>query len=442
MVMMHKKISFVCMYRINIIQPIIFLLFFLISWKPTTAQRSHFIYLQHDQSAAFYVKYQGQIIRSSSQGYLLLSKLGSGRHIFYIGQDQASSKLLKFVLDTLEADKGYLIKNLGASGWGLYDLQSSAILYPVKEDSGHESMKMISQKDSSVSDPFGNMLADVTKDSTVKYVSLKKVEKKTDSMVSTTVQVKIDSSANVLVKTSATADNSTPQSNYVRAVIVMQERRQTDSSVSIRFLVKQKDVTDTVRIWIEKEVPAAILEAGKVKEEESTGQELRKEVPTDTLSTVIQPEKSVLVADSVIEVPIVYVKEQDTALVDVMIPEISDSIVVIKASDRREVTSQGRKNDCKKVGKEEDFIRLRKKMAGQKSEDNMIDEAIRFYKQMCLTSAQIGQLSVLISSDSMKYKFFEASYKHVADAEKFSTLSKYLQDENYSKQFEALISKP
>jgi len=443
MVMMHKKISFVCMYRINRIKPIIFILFFFVSWKWTTAQRSHFIYLQHEQSAAFYVKYQGQIIRSSSQGYLLLSKLGSGSHIFYIGQDQGSSELLKFVLDTLESDKGYMIKNVGTSGWGLYDLQSSAILYPVKDGSGQTSMKTASQKDSLVNDAFGTMLADVTKDSTVKYVSLKKVEKKADSLASTPKKVTSDTSSNMIVQVDRTADNSQPKSTYVRAVILMQERQQTDSSISFRFLLEQKNITDTVDLWIEKEVAAGTKEDEKVSEERNTAQELSKEVLADTLTTVVvQSEKSLLKVDSVMQVPFVEVKDEDTAMVDVIIPEISDSIVVIRVSDRREVTSQVQKNDCKKVGGSDDFIRLRKKMAGQRTEEKMIDEAIKFYKQMCMTSAHIGQLSVLISLENMKYKFFEASYKYVADADQYFTLGKYLQEENYRKQFDALISKP
>jgi hypothetical protein len=415
MVWIHKKISFVSMFRRNILKPVCILVFFLITGRFLQAQHSHFIYLQHDQSVPFYVKYQGQIFRSSYQGYLILSKLSRGVHSFYVGHNEGNPALLLFTIDSLTEDKGYLIKDFGKSGWGLFDLQQSQIIYAKKESASEDAQGKLADKNLPVNDPFGNMLADVTKDSTVKYVSVPRVEKKIDSVSRTPVKSSLDSFA-VGVKSSKLPVDSVHAKPKPRLLSVkMIHQFENDTVRLFTFLVDQKRGVDTVKIVVEldREIVSPAIKSDTIR------------------SAKTEVEETAIIAAS----------DSNRVVVDVIVPAVSDSTNVNETL-RNKSASQLRTNECLRVASEDDFIRLRKKMAGQRTEDKMIEEAAKAFRQTCFRTTQLGQLSVLLFSDEMKYHFFETAFKFVSDPDQFSVLRRQIQEEKYLQKFDALISNP
>ena len=65
-------------------------------------------------------------------------------------------------------------------------------------------------------------------------------------------------------------------------------------------------------------------------------------------------------------------------------------------------------SDCKNFATEEDFLKLRKKMAAAENADDMISIAKKVFKTKCFTTEQVKNLSVLFLSDNGKYDFFDA----------------------------------
>jgi hypothetical protein len=96
-------------------------------------------------------------------------------------------------------------------------------------------------------------------------------------------------------------------------------------------------------------------------------------------------------------------------------------------------------NNCKSVAAEDDFFKLRKKMAAQNNDDAMISEAKKSFKKKCFSTTQVRNLSALFLTDESKYKFFDAAYQYVSDLENFSTLQSALKDEYFINRFKAMI---
>jgi hypothetical protein len=97
------------------------------------------------------------------------------------------------------------------------------------------------------------------------------------------------------------------------------------------------------------------------------------------------------------------------------------------------------KKKCASVAAESDFLKLRKKMAAGKGDDNMVDEAKKYFKTKCFAVTQLKNLSTLFLEDGGKYKFFDASYSYVSDPENFSSLVSEMKDEYYINRFKAML---
>jgi hypothetical protein len=98
-------------------------------------------------------------------------------------------------------------------------------------------------------------------------------------------------------------------------------------------------------------------------------------------------------------------------------------------------------SDCKNFATEEDFLKLRKKMAAENDNENMVGVARKTFKTRCFTTEQIKNLSTLFLSDEGKYMFFDAAYPFVSDSESYKNLEGNLSDSYYINRFRAMIHK-
>lgn len=96
-------------------------------------------------------------------------------------------------------------------------------------------------------------------------------------------------------------------------------------------------------------------------------------------------------------------------------------------------------SDCTALASEDDFMKLRKKMAAENNDDDMVTVARKSFKTKCFTVAQIKNLSVLFLNDKGKYQFFDAAYPFVSDSYNFITLQSLLSDEYYVNRFKAML---
>ena len=98
-------------------------------------------------------------------------------------------------------------------------------------------------------------------------------------------------------------------------------------------------------------------------------------------------------------------------------------------------------SDCKNFATDEDFLKVRKKMVAENTDEDMIKAAKKIFKTKCFTTEQIKNLSVLFLKDDGKYLFFDAAYPFVSDSEMYPTLQSQLSDDYYITRFKAMIHK-
>ena len=84
-------------------------------------------------------------------------------------------------------------------------------------------------------------------------------------------------------------------------------------------------------------------------------------------------------------------------------------------------------------------MKLRKKMAGRDTDEAMIEEAKKVYRNKCFTVEQLRYLSTLFLTSAAKYQFFDASYHYASDRQNFASLRNEIKDEYYLNRFKALV---
>jgi hypothetical protein len=90
---------------------------------------------------------------------------------------------------------------------------------------------------------------------------------------------------------------------------------------------------------------------------------------------------------------------------------------------------------CKDSASNEDFLKLRKRMAAEDSEDGMLQKARQTFRSKCYTTTQVRNLSFLFLNEEMRYSFLEASFSCVADKVNFGSLENLLSDPLLIKRF-------
>jgi hypothetical protein len=97
------------------------------------------------------------------------------------------------------------------------------------------------------------------------------------------------------------------------------------------------------------------------------------------------------------------------------------------------------KNTCVAEATETDFFKLRKKLAAETNDDNMVTEAKKYFKLKCFSVAQLKNLSSMFLDDGGKYKFFDAAYSYVVDKDNFASLQSEIKDDYYVNRFKAML---
>ncbi len=393
------------------------------------SQLNHFIYLQTDNQQPFYIKYNNRIISSSSSGYLILPKLKDGVVEFSVGFPKSDQQEQQFRYTINNADKGFLLKNFSDKGWGLYDLQTSSIVYaavkPAETNSGAGNTV------TPANDPFSNMLSKVTQDSTVKTVTVVKETKPV--IVDTPKPVKVEVAATAPAKDTIVAKPETKPEKVVEQPVVTEPEWTAPAKSSIKQVRKFESregadfvfeigetngLKDTVRLFIERDttlnpvVTPVVIDTPKAEI-----------VKKDTVAVVEQPKKEEPVAK----------KEEVVEKKEPVTPP-----VVTEPVQKKEAASLPNSN-CKDFATEDDLIKVRRRMASQRKDEQMVDEAKKAFRTKCFATSQLRNLSALFLTDEGRYRFFDAALPFVTDYSNFKSLGETINDEYYKRRFIALL---
>lgn len=441
------------------------------------AQQDHFIYLQTENTQPFYVKINNKLISSSAMGYLIIPKLKDGDYALNIGFPKNEFPEEGFNLSINNKNEGYLLKNFGDKGWGLFDMQSYAVVM-----SG-TSLKKETVSKNVENDPFSKMLATVVKDSSIlrknEPVKLLPVNNDSSNMIASGV-VKdsavnknvpvINDSANIASSNKVVADTVAKKTGISSALLLPAKKllsKKNKDGLEMVYVDPDVNINDTVRIFIPADKENASVQdkvpndqiqntPTPVKQKDSAVTIVEKKVPDNEMKDASAPVfindiSSANITDTATRKS-EYVKRgeetrgdssQSNKIVENAVADKKDSdtnqdkIVVLP----KVVESSAVNSDCKSFADNEDFLRLRKKMASSSSEDAMIKLAKKSFHNKCFSTEQIKNLSLLFLTNEGKYRFFDEAYAFTSDSNNYFTLQSQLTDSYYINRFKAMIHK-
>lgn len=400
------------------------------------SQQSHYIYIQADDKQQFSVNLKGKIFNASSVGYVIIPKLEDGKYMLAIGFPEKKFPDQEFECTISKSDVGYALKNFGKKGWGLFNLQTldvtmaGAPLPEIKQDAAKAT-------------GFGDMLADVVNDSSIKIITPEKpviVEKKQELPVvkaDTATIVISENKLPVAVERVIKQVDSKIEIPTSKAVLKIFEQ-QTDLGTDMMFVVNEGEQKDTVRILL----PQGNWE-GKKTDQAQAG--LDKTVPDSVLKAVTET-KVVSVTEEINQ------KTLDTSSSKEPVgnpffgneTHMETTIKTDIASDDKAIKNSlsgivSINQNCKNMLSDEELNKLRKKMFSITGDQKMIDAAKKYFQNKCISAVQAKTLSSLFLSDESRYNFFETAFGYVYDASNFASLENQLIDPLYKKRFTALL---
>ncbi len=431
----------------------LFSFFFLIAYG-LLAQQNHFIYLQTENKQPFYIKLNKKILSSSASGYLIIPKLQDGNYTLTIGfpKNEWPEQNVTCTLD--KKDEGFLLKNFVDKGWGLFNLQTMEL---VMSDAKIFENKDIA--DDTKKDVFSNTLSNVVNDpSIVKKSEIKPV---ISEVVKPVVEsVKKEESLNPTTGIAKLLSTHTSEGTEMVYIDIVNDKPDT-----ISVFIPAEKVSEIILPVSKVEVPVVERKIDTIKNPEIKNSDIdlqNSNVKVDTFSKqLIIPEiiNEKKTSEPKLENKKAETKSGDTKFIDIELPnpnakadttskQLVTEVISQKKPETIVIPEKQKENivkpvminsDCKNFAIEDDFLKLRKKMAAESNDDDMLGLAKKTFRSKCFTTEQVKNLSVLFLKDEGKYSFFDLAYPFVSDSYNFSSLETQLQDNYLINRFRAMI---
>jgi len=358
----------------NLLQLFVFLFSSAISLN---AQKVYFIYLQTDNQQPFYARIGEKIHNSNPLGYLILSNLRDSNYSINIGIQGSQTPDQPYSVTVNRKDQGFLVKNFGDKGWGLFNLTTMGIIMPAANPVNANAVQTV-KTERREDNAFTNLLAKAADDSTIKEKPIieKPVEKKVEPVV--VINEQKEEPKNEVKQ------DVPPKQEEIKKEIVTEEKKE-EPRVDSAAIKKQIEESNRAAQMREDSILAA-----KTKEAELLRlEELRKQDSIDKIKneTVVVEEykKSTVKLKS----------ESSTTMgiglvfLDMLSDNVIDTIRILIPPDNRKTTpvepkqeekkflditsaDSVKKNDvnpavvksnnCKAVASDDDFFKLRKRM--------------------------------------------------------------------------------
>ena len=435
---------------------------FVLTTLAINAQKIYFVYLQTETAEPFFVRIDDKLYNSTSSGYLILPRLKDSTYNFKLGFPGKNVDL-DFHTSINKKDHGYLIKNFGDKGWGLFDLQTLSIQMP----SSNARSAVLKNDNSNVEvNAFTDLLSKATDDPSLKQtpVLVKEQEKKTDAVQTIEKEEKKPEVTEAIVKEEKKADILQPINQEEQKLGSVNANEKKVDSPEKKPIVKTEEVYK--RSQITKISGIATLEGF-----ESVFIDEYQSGSKDTVRILIPANKETIVQEET---------KPDTAKENKKFLDIlPDTARIINESQAEIKKEEGKKwrpfnknktetpdkpqaetkkeegkkwwpfnknkaeetetKKCAVMADNDDFLKLRRKMAAKTNDDGMLEEAKKYFKEKCFTTEQIKNLSTMFLSNAGKYNFFDAAHNHVSDIENFPTLQSELKDEYYINRFKETL---
>lgn len=402
------------------------------------AQQQHFVYLQTENGQPFYVKLNNKLISSSPTGYIILPGIDDGDYQLVIGFPKNEFPEENFNVSVDKKNEGFLLKNFGEKGWGLFNMQSLALV------NGNISNSMavtttITNTTKTQNDPFSNMLASVVKDSSILQKNEPVVETPVlKSPATTAITSQIKKILNEKDKDGVQMvylDKNEMSNDTVRIFIPVQNQKTENKNATVENkTLNPPSSIDTSQLTITPTILAPVPDTVTILNDTiRIYKESILKTPSDQHqhSEIIEKKKGNSMVTLIEPAPIVKGGKK------VPSEKKEEEIIVLPKA----LTSSTVNSDCKGFANDADFLKLRKKMAAETSNDAMVQAAKKIFRTKCFSTEQIKNLSYLFLTDEGKYMFLDAAYPFTSDSDQYSSLVSQLTDEYYIKRFDAMIHK-
>ncbi len=387
----------------------------------TSAQQNHFLYIQAENSQPFYAKLDKKTMSSSASGYLIIPRLTEGTYDLVIGFPKNSQPEQQYKCTIGKKDEGCLLKDFGEKGWGIFNLQSLNVILAA---SGKKPDKIAPSEPKQ--DDFSTMLSTVVDDPEIKKSQPVKVNagNETEAAHSSEIASSAKDSFKLVSVKEEKNNAANPSNEILKATVI-----DNDKNREILYIDKHDGIQDSVIIYLEMPVKDTNSNVNNTANEIRPQRPKIAVVPADEGKQKVDttygyknetPEKKFLN----IEVP--FVKQEESVLSKENKETSPPKSVMINS-------------DCRAEASDDDFFKLRKKMAAKGNEPDMIVIAKKAFKLKCFTTGQIKNLAVLFLGDSGKYNFFDAAYPFTSDSGNYHLLETQLTDGYYISRFKAMI---
>ncbi|MFZ1529881.1 MAG: DUF4476 domain-containing protein [Ferruginibacter sp.] len=404
-----------------------FLFFSLILLQATFAigQQVHFVYLQTENRQPFYVRLNEKLYSSSASGYLIIPKLQNGEYNLALGFPKNEWPVQNITVKVNNRDLGFSFKNFEEKGWGLFNFQNMEVLMAA---AGTQPQKP--QTETST-DLFSSTLANVVNTPSIKEKPRTEPENAEEKPKELPAEKKQPENVSpTVVDTVAELSKAKPDAEKIQAVAVPGEPLQElPAAEKISRINNYTDADGDTYIYI--------IEYGGIKDTVRLFMPAGKVLPTparaavDTVPAQRPPEEKKQLPEG---------KKAGDNFLTMELPNPN------AAQARQETPPVAAVNgkltfnsDCKAQATNDDFLKVRRKMAAASGDADMIAEARKLFKQKCFSTEQVKNLSALFLADEGKYQFFEAAYPFIFDTHNFSSLASQLSGEAYIGRFKTLV---
>lgn len=368
---------------------IILFLFFVSS--PILAQQNHFIYLQTENKQPFYILINKKNYSSSTAGYVIIPKLTDSLYKLTLGFPKNEWPEQNFTCKINKSNIGFIIKNFEDKGWGLFNWQTMEVVMAETSQTANSVTATSIKSEDTIINPIQEIKA------------LNKNEEK--------------------IITQQEVQKITPILNDTDIIKLLSTN--SAEGMEMVYIDKVKGNKDTIRLIIPAETDSLVIE-GKIIAEDNVKIISKEVINTD--KNKIDVDTAVSMKEKIIE---------PSLLIDTS-NKIKNTVYKEKEINTP-IKPMLQNSDCKINATEQDFLKLNKKMAVEKKDEDMINMAKKTFKVKCFSTHQIKKLSILFLTDESKYKFFDAAYPFVSDSFNFSSLESELTDSYFINRFKVMI---
>jgi hypothetical protein len=479
---------------------LVIILLILTSLGHANSQQHYYIYIQSD-SQPFYSSIGKQVFSSTASAFVIIPRLKDSVYQVTIGFPGGPDYIFNCVIN--KKDRGFLLKNFNEKGWGLFNLLTMEVIMGIKvekpvDKNSNSSFPATNDEftiilASAVDDPglrqteliqHEEIKTAVAKEEIKKHEEIKKEPENKEAITS------IQSKSNAVVAAAGDAQIKTPDS-AINATATKKDPEKTVSSQSENHedstkLTTEKEISvdsplvsarplfskvartlqyqnkdgmemiyvddllngekDTIRIFIPAEPVSTAqpsnTDSKNIATEKKDSQFLDMAISPKKDSPVVgnqEPKATPAENNAVKKDTLTSSIKEKVAPVPPVAEKIDSSVQIDEGKKAQPAVTAKTNTNCKKLATDRDVTNLRSRMIVIKDEDEIVNMALKTFKQKCFTAENIKSLCYVFITDQGKYKLMDAAYPYVSDQEKFSSLSFLLTDTYYLNRFNSLV---